>query len=95
MFYIISKISLINSEMVYTVDSFTQNSVIADLVNEKHYTDLGNWLFVNSDSLTNGSVLISEKFSKNEVYYICNIETTAFETEALQEITNSNQLSWL
>jgi hypothetical protein len=95
MYYIISKIELLNGVLTYTVDSFTQNIDIANLVKTKYSNDLGNWLLVNSDSLANGNVLVEEKFTQNEVYYNCSIETTALENGTLQEITNSNQLLWL
>lgn len=95
MYYIISEISFVNGKMVYSVNSFTQDVSIAELVKAKYMLTLGDWLRQNVDSLTNASILIDTKFSQGEVYYTVNIETTAFDSENVTEITNSNQLLWL
>ena len=95
MYYIISKIELADGMLKYTPDSYTLDESINDVVVNNYQETLGSWLFTNAEALTNGTVLLSEKFSQNEIYYTVNIQTTEFETSILSEITNVNQLSWL
>lgn len=92
MYNIITKIEIINNEMVSTEIGFSIDSVLIDEINNVYYQPYEDWIIANRQDLENQNIDIKSFFETTPVVYSSNYFTTSIEDMGLTEIININEL---